>query len=84
MKQIGAKRYWNLCVIFIVCDYGVEKNQLCKEKSKKVHIRSIESTFQTKMYLVRTKIIDSKINPYTNSNVSIVISGILTNKFSMG
>jgi hypothetical protein len=52
MKQIGAKRYWNLCVIFIVCDYGVEKNQLCKEKSKKVHIRSIESTFHTKQKFI--------------------------------
>jgi hypothetical protein len=38
--QIGARRYWNLLVIFIVCDYGVRKKEKLRKDAdlKKKHI----------------------------------------------
>jgi hypothetical protein len=38
--QIGVRRYWNL---LIICDYGVEKTTMTKQKFEKTFFDSIES-----------------------------------------
>jgi len=63
--QIGARKVWNLLVISIICDYGVEKINKLKDKNiKKTTFPFHSKQIPTKIYLGRTKLINLKIPPF--------------------
>jgi hypothetical protein len=84
--QISARRYSNLFVIFIVCDYGVRgKKKLWKNVDLKKYITILFKKNSKKIFIwIWQNLLTLKLPPYTNFNVTIVTGGILrNNKFSM-
>jgi len=63
MKQIGAKRYWNLLVIFIVCDYGVEKTNFAKKNLKRYIYVALRAHCKPKCIWLGQKLLTLKLSP---------------------